>query len=166
MDPATVFLLYAISTLSVWLLATAVRPAVAAMAHVGRMLPTARPLMALVVSTVLLLGIVRAGNASGSVGPASQRMEQMVDSFVGAPPDSRDVVSRLRPMTSISTNHVVVKGDSLWGIARSVLSGSGPEPAGASISELWKSIYELNRDLIGDDPNLIHPGQILQLPGR
>jgi hypothetical protein len=166
MDPATVFLLYAIGTLSAWLLASAVRPAVAAMAHVGIVLPTARPLMAIVISTVLLFGVVRAGSASGSVGPASQRMEQMANSFVGAPPDSLDFVSRFHPVTPISTAHVVVKGESLWGIARSILSVDGPEPDGATISKFWRSIYALNLDLIGDDPNLIHPGQILQLPGR
>lgn len=28
----------------------------------------------------------------------------------------------------------------------------------------WPEIYELNKDLIGDNPNLIHPGQVLVLP--
>lgn len=166
MDPATVFLLYAIGLLLAWLLATLVRPAVVAMSRMGTVLPIGRPVMALVVSSVLLFGIVRVESASGSVGPASHRMEQMADFYVGAPPDSPDVVSQFHPMMPSSTTHVVVKGDSLWRIARFVLSADDPEPAGASISELWRSIYELNRDVIGEDPNLILPGQILQLPGR
>lgn len=90
----------------------------------------------------------------------------MAGRFGGAPPASDDVVSLLHPMKSISPTHVVVRGDSLWRIARSVLADSDLAPTGSSVNELWQSIYELNRDLIGDDPNLIHPGQILKLPGR
>ncbi len=28
----------------------------------------------------------------------------------------------------------------------------------------WKEIYELNKDVIGDNPDMIHPGQKLTLP--
>ncbi len=31
--------------------------------------------------------------------------------------------------------------------------------------ENWQDLYEANRDVIGDDPNLIYPGQVLVLPG-
>ena len=166
MDPATVFLLYAIGTLCVWLMASAVRPALSAALHVGSLLPTARPLMAIVISSILLLGVVRAGTATASVGPANQRMEQMADALVAAPPHAPEAVAPVHSIGPISATHEVAKGESLWRIARSVLSTEDPEPTGASVSELWRSIYELNRELIGDDPNLIHPGQILQLPGR
>jgi nucleoid-associated protein YgaU len=60
----------------------------------------------------------------------------------------------------------VVKGDSLWKIARMVLSSGSSNPGGSEISDLWRSIYDMNKALIGEDPNLIHPGQVLQLPGR
>jgi len=130
------------------------------------MLSTWRPLTAFVISAVLLVGVVRVGVASGSVGPADQRMEQMADVLVAAPSDAPDAVGLVHPMVSPSSSHMVAKGDSLWRIARLVLSADGSNPSGASISDLWRSIYDLNRELIGDDPNLIHPGQILQLPGR
>jgi hypothetical protein len=29
----------------------------------------------------------------------------------------------------------------------------------------WREIYDLNRNVIGPNPNLIHPGQVLKLPG-
>lgn len=29
----------------------------------------------------------------------------------------------------------------------------------------WHALYDLNRDVIGSDPDLIHPGQVLRLPG-
>lgn len=50
--------------------------------------------------------------------------------------------------------YTVVKGDNLWDIARKQL---GDE-------KRWKEIYELNRDVIGGNPNLIKPGQVLKLP--
>jgi hypothetical protein len=46
----------------------------------------------------------------------------------------------------------VGSGESLSGIA------SAEHVAGG-----WRALYEANRDLIGDDPNLIKPGQILNL---
>lgn len=46
---------------------------------------------------------------------------------------------------------VVVRGDTLSGIALRELGDA----------RRWREIYEANRDVIGDDPNLIHPGQEL-----
>lgn len=62
-------------------------------------------------------------------------------------------------------SHTVEPGDCLWSIARSLLVERGIEPDGRSITALWRAIYDLNRELIGDDPDLIHPGQALLLPG-
>ena len=61
--------------------------------------------------------------------------------------------------------HEVARGDSLWKIARIVLEEHDGETTGAEISTLWKAIYEVNTDVIGGDPNLIHPGQVLTIPG-
>lgn len=49
--------------------------------------------------------------------------------------------------------YVVVKGDTLWNIAKKHL-GKG---------ERWTEIYQLNRDKI-INPNLIYPGQTFKLP--
>ncbi|MCQ2560992.1 MAG: 5'-nucleotidase C-terminal domain-containing protein [Clostridia bacterium] len=49
--------------------------------------------------------------------------------------------------------YVVVKGDCLFTIARKFL-GDG---------ELWKKIYEANKTVIGKNPNLIFPGQVLKI---
>ena len=47
----------------------------------------------------------------------------------------------------------VVKGDSLSKIAQRVYGDA----------QAWRRIYDANRDII-DDPDLIHPGQVLKVP--
>ncbi|MFT4288673.1 LysM peptidoglycan-binding domain-containing protein [Nocardioides sp.] len=70
---------------------------------------------------------------------------------------------RAAPVVHAVTRHevVVAAGDSLWAIAARQL------PPGASDREIdaaWQRLYEHNRDVIGDDPSLINPGQRLVLP--
>ena len=52
-------------------------------------------------------------------------------------------------------------GDCLWSIARRHL---GPQATDAEIAAAWPSWYAANRDVIGADPNLLHPGQQLVAP--
>ncbi|WBB58962.1 transglycosylase family protein [Streptomyces sp. WMMC500] len=51
-------------------------------------------------------------------------------------------------------NYTVVSGDTLWDIARKHGIAGG-----------WQSIYEGNKDVIGDDPDLIFPGQEYEFDG-
>jgi hypothetical protein len=51
---------------------------------------------------------------------------------------------------------VVRPGDTLWGLAEQEL-GDGAA---------WPRIYDLNRDVIGPDPDVIHADQRLRLPRR
>jgi hypothetical protein len=51
--------------------------------------------------------------------------------------------------------------DSLWAIARRDL---GPDADDAAITARWHEIYELNRTVVGADPDLIQPAQRLRLP--
>jgi LysM repeat protein len=50
---------------------------------------------------------------------------------------------------------VVQPGDSLSGIAEEQTGDPGQ----------WPTLYDANRDVIGDDPDLIYPGQVLAVPG-
>ncbi len=56
---------------------------------------------------------------------------------------------------------VVRRGDSLWSIAARQL---GPLASDVDIAVHWPKWYAANRHVIGDDPGLIVPGQILQPP--
>jgi hypothetical protein len=56
---------------------------------------------------------------------------------------------------------VVKRGDNLWNIARDHLP---PDASNAEINHEWHRWYDANRQVIGDDPDLILPGQILTPP--
>lgn len=57
---------------------------------------------------------------------------------------------------------VVRPGDTLWGIAA---SGLGPDADDAAVASEWPRWYAANRHVVGDDPDLIHPGDRLRPPG-
>ncbi|MBV9174068.1 MAG: LysM peptidoglycan-binding domain-containing protein [Chloroflexi bacterium] len=63
----------------------------------------------------------------------------------------------------------VVPGDSLWAIAARRLDvENGSErshPSDAEIAEAWPRWYARNRTVVGPNPSLIRPGQVLQPPG-
>ncbi len=57
---------------------------------------------------------------------------------------------------------VVVKpGDTLWSIAATDL---GPNATAEDVAARWPAWYAANRELIGPDPDLILPGQVLRIP--
>lgn len=56
---------------------------------------------------------------------------------------------------------VVQPGDCLWSIAARWLGG---HPADAQIAAAWPRWYDANRSVIGPDPNLLQPGQVLVAP--
>jgi LysM repeat protein len=76
-------------------------------------------------------------------------------------PDAEPIVPSPEPMpepTPVPTPEVktytVVENDTLWDISAALLG----DPT------RWPEIYSLNKDVIGENPDLIHPGQILVLP--
>ncbi len=63
-------------------------------------------------------------------------------------------VSRTDPASSGGSTYTVKKGDCLWNIAKKFYGG-GPK---------YTIIYNANRSVIGGNPNLIFPGQVLIIP--
>lgn len=62
--------------------------------------------------------------------------------------------TRPAPAAAAAKTYTVKKGDSLWAIAKKYL-GSGSR---------YTEIYNLNKSVIGSNPSLIYPGQVLTLP--
>jgi len=123
------------------------------------------------VSVLLACTLLRIGSVNATVLPMHERV--IVD--VASPSNDRPESVNVRTAVSVapkqtravgSSRHTVRPGDSLWRIARGVFVSAGIRPTGAQISDLWRAIYAENRDVIGDNPNLIHPGQILHIPER
>ena len=52
-------------------------------------------------------------------------------------------------------------GDSLWNLSAARL---GPFASDVDIALDWPRLYQANKDIIGGNPNLLRPGQVLRLP--
>lgn len=63
-------------------------------------------------------------------------------------------VSQVAPETQVPTTYTIRAGDCLWNISRDHLSSA----------VRWPEIYRMNADLLGANPNLIHPGVTIKLP--
>jgi hypothetical protein len=68
----------------------------------------------------------------------------------------------LHPPGSAGTPHLVVAGDCLWNLAAAQLGPPARAPQVAAQVQAW---YAANRAVIGPDPALLHPGQLLVQPG-
>ncbi|MFI1017529.1 transglycosylase family protein [Streptomyces sp. NPDC020965] len=113
------------------------------------------------------------GTASGTPSPANEAAERRAadpghasrgagaarDGAVGAtvPGDKKvEVVKGTAGGAGASpTSYTVQPGDSLWAIAEERKLDGG-----------WNALYEKNRTAVGSDPDLIHPGQSLDLDAK
>ena len=63
-------------------------------------------------------------------------------------------------------DHVIVRGECLWDIAASRLTAdAGRPPTDAEVAGAVHAWWTANRSVIGPDPDLLLPGQVLHLPG-
>ncbi|MGC4944060.1 LysM peptidoglycan-binding domain-containing protein [Kribbella sp. DT2] len=60
-----------------------------------------------------------------------------------------------------SGRHVVLRGESLWSIAAAELGAGASDSA---VAARWPQWYAANRAVIGPDPDLLLPGQVLHSP--
>ena len=68
-------------------------------------------------------------------------------------PDVVATTQQTRPTPPAPKTYTVKPGDTLWAIAKQTLGDGGR----------WREIYNNNTDVIGKDPNLIFPGQVLRI---
>ncbi|MGF9762777.1 LysM peptidoglycan-binding domain-containing protein [Microvirga sp. 0TCS3.31] len=113
----------------------------------------------------LVLLACGAAAVAGTTVPAQASGGDGVEVLVGLPLPERAVTPaptgrQGAPATApTARSYVVRSGDSLWSIAR------GHPAAGTDVETRWRAIWHHNRDVVGNDPDLIHPGQSLRLPG-
>lgn len=74
---------------------------------------------------------------------------------------STDVALVSTPPSEPLDRVVVHRGDTLWGLAAQHL---GDHATDRDVAEEWPRWYAANRDVIGDDPDLLRPGQQLVVP--
>lgn len=88
----------------------------------------------------------------------------MFDKPAGNPPAPRDFpglgsfhhhtsTAHHKPAAAVAPSYTVKPGDTLWGIAGHV----DHDPL------MWRHLYQVNRGVIGSNPNLIHAGQVLRV---
>ncbi len=123
-------------------------------------LPSLRPLLA-AVAVLAVLG--RVGPAAATIPPPAQRLGggggavPVVDAGPVAPLEAAAAAAMAGPGRS----HTVQPGDTLWSIARRGLGGGAGV---ADVAAYWPLVYQANAAVIGPDPDLILPGQVLRLP--
>ena len=128
-------------------------------------LTAARPDMAIAVPTATATGDVR--NELLTLQADLQRLNKQVEALIAridaqpaapAPASTDDDVAATdddaAPASTLGGSYDVQAGDYLWKIAKEQLGDANR----------WTEIYELNKEAIGDNPNLIAPGLQLQLP--
>jgi resuscitation-promoting factor RpfA len=84
----------------------------------------------------------------------------------GSPPgwpslDRAPVTAPHPDRPSRAAPYVVRPGDTLWDIAARHLGG---RPTAADVARAWPAWWAVNREVVGGDPDLIHPGQRLTAP--
>ncbi len=128
-----------------------------------------RPALLLVAGSLLALPATAASASTGWLpvpdrpvdGPTTQPTAPPT-ARPSAQPTPRPTAQPSPPRASHAAGVVVVApGDSLWGLARGLLA---PSASQAEVLALTERLAARNRAVIGADPDLIHPGQRLQLP--
>ena len=138
-----------------------------------------RSIAVLLVTTSVVILLARPRPSVATVPPPIVRLADggVVSDGAGearvSVPVSAEVAARARPTPKIRSvaaepsveTHVVREGDCLWRIAEHALVAQlDGMVTNVEVAQFWPVIYEANRALIGDDPHLIIPGQILHIP--
>lgn len=112
------------------------------------------------------MGLAVAGPAAAAPGPSAPPDWPAAVTGSPGPPDWPSDRRAEAPGTryEVADRHVVVPGDCLWLIAEDHLDRSGTPPDDAQVARAVIAWWAANAEVIGPDPDLIHPGQVLQAP--
>lgn len=96
--------------------------------------------------------------------PTAPPVEAPLPTPTATPAPTGALPAAQTPATT-GASHVVRPGDTLWDLAAEALrTHDSPRPSDAAVATAWPSWWEANRDAIGDDPHLLHPGTALVAP--
>jgi nucleoid-associated protein YgaU len=113
----------------------------------------------------LALGVGIGLNAPFLAGTALAATTTATTTATTAPvPDWPAAPSPPAPAPPSTAGHVVVRGDCLWLIARGALEAAGDRPSDADVATSVRAWWTANQAVIGPDPDLLRPGQVLQPP--
>jgi nucleoid-associated protein YgaU len=105
---------------------------------------------------------VGTADSTGATAPDAAWTPSRPDRTPVPDPDALHLLSPAPEAGTLVDEGVVVRrGDTLWSIAARSL---GPAATADEIAREWPRWHEANRDAIGDDPDLIQPGQVLHPP--
>lgn len=99
--------------------------------------------------------------SSPATGTATTPAAPAAPPGTATPPPSTAQPSGAADAPAAAETATVRPGDSLWSLAAARLAG---RPTDAEIAAAWPRWYEANRDVVGPDPDLLLPGQVLTVP--
>src|SRR5215471_8521086 len=102
----------------------------------------------------ILLTLVAVG-MRGSVRPAQANIRIASSTTSVTLTSTLNVAAASVTATNPAVRYVVQPGDTLSGIAAALAVRGG-----------WPALYAANRRVVGADPNAIHPGTVIVLPGQ
>lgn len=122
---------------------------------------TTRRLVLLACGVAVVAGTSVPALAAGGDGRELLVGLALPERAVAPPPAHHTHQTRQTRRAEPRLTYVVRPGDSLWSIAH-----DHPDDAdhAASVDQRWRAIWLANREVVGDDPDLIIPGQALRLP--
>jgi len=100
------------------------------------------------------------------VSPSPSPSQPMTTAPAPRPPAPRAPTPAPRAPHPVPASHRVVAGDNLWRIAGAYISFvHGAAARDADIAPYWRRVVDANRaTLRSRDPNLIFPGEVVELP--
>lgn len=106
----------------------------------------------------LVVTVMRSAPAGAALPPPSMRLPPRPPVVAAAMMDGAGSAPVSPP--PVTDTYRVQPGDSLWAIAARALGDASTD----AVDGYWRAIYEANRDVVGEDPDLIFPGQTLTIP--
>lgn len=115
----------------------------------------------------LALADTGATTSSGAAGVSFEEPAAVAGTDpTAAAPAPTDPAAPAAPAAPVAPTVEVKHGDSLWKIAERHLEANGGQASNAEIQKLVNHVYETNKEIIGDNPNLIfdHQKLVIDMP--